>query len=399
MSLRLEAETTENYWRDYLNDANGLYNKGTECFHKGKYDKAIKLFKQSININPTKEAHLNMGAAYKQIGDLKKALECFEASLKLDKNYALALNNVGLIHHMRNREETAFDYFEKALTVDPDYADAGWNRALSVLKRACSGNLELFKDGWMGYEWRFHKSTPVELSHTDKPRWLGETDGTVMVMVEQGIGDNIMFMRYLPYIADHVKIIIQVPDTLKVFFSGYETTNTSETPHDYYVPICSLGAYFNEIPYGKYLNYTGELDSNLAGGIGIVWKGNPNHGNDANRSRYENMFKRFEKYGKLFSLQYKEKTKISEQLDIESWEDTIKYIASLDAVITIDSSIAHVAGAMGKKVFILVPGIDTDFRWGLTGDNSIWYESATLIRNMNFDECERKVAEWRTQQT
>jgi|WetSurSiteA1Bulk_404760.scaffolds.fasta_scaffold02809_4 tetratricopeptide (TPR) repeat protein len=398
MSLRLEAETTENYWRDYLSDANGLYNKGTDCFHKGKYDKAIKLLKQSININPTKEAHLNMGAAYKQIGDLKKALVCFETSLKLDNNYALALNNVGLIHHMWNREETAFDYFEKALTVDPDYADAGWNRALSVLKRACSGNLDLFKDGWMGYEWRFHKSTPVELSHTDKPRWLGETDGTVLVMTEQGIGDNIMFMRYLPYIADHVKIIIQVPDTLKVFFSGYETTNTSEIPHDYYVPICSLGAYFNEIPYGKYLNYTGELDSNLAGGIGIVWKGNPNHGNDANRSSYENMFKRFEKYGKLFSLQYGIKPKIAEPINIESWEDTIKYIASLDAVITIDSSIAHVAGALGKKVFILVPGIDTDFRWGLTGDTSIWYENATLIRNMNFDDCERKVAEWRTQQ-
>jgi hypothetical protein len=161
------------------------------------------------------------------------------------------------------------------------------------------------------------------------------------------------------------------------------------------VPICSLGAFFNLIPVGQYLNYTGDICEELAGGIGIVWKGNPEHGNDVNRSTYEGNFKRFAAYGKLYSLQYGEKAKFSENLDIKSWDDTIRFISSLDAVITIDSSVAHVAGALGKKVFIMVPGIDTDFRWGLTGNDCLWYENATLIRNMNFDEAERKVMEWR----
>lgn len=379
--------------------SDALYNQGTNYFHKGKYDKAAKLLKQSIAIAESKEAYLNLGAAYKQQNNLKKALEYFEKSLKLDPNYTLALNNIGLIYHMWNNEEKAFGYFEKAVQLDPKYADAGWNRCLSLLKRACSGEVELFTEGWHSYEWRFHKTNPVTYSHTLAPRWRGESDGKLMIMTEQGVGDNIMFMRYLPYIADHIDMIVQVPKELEVFFQGFEVTNTSETPHDYHVPICSIPAYFRVIPYGKYLNYQGPSDESLAGGIGIVWKGNKNHGNDINRSSNEGFFKRFSKYGELYSLQYGEKPRFSKKLEINTWEDTVRHIAGLDAVITIDSSVAHAAGAMGKKVFVLLPGIDTDFRWGLTSDTSIWYENMTLIRNMNFDEAERKVAEWRASKT
>jgi hypothetical protein len=203
----------------------------------------------------------------------------------------------------------------------------------------------------------------------------------------------------LPYIVDHIDTIIQVPKELQCFFKGYNVTDLSSEPHDYHVPICSLPAYFQVIPYGTYVNYSGELDPALAGGIGIVWKGNKAHGNDLNRSSNEGFFRRFNKYGELYSLQYGEKPKFSKKLEINSWEDTIRHIASLDAVITIDSSVAHVAGAMGKKVFVLLPGIDTDFRWGLTGDKALWYEDVTLIRNMDFDEAERKVAEWRASKT
>lgn len=375
--------------------AHALYNKGTDAFHKRKYDKAAKLLKESLKIDESREAYLNLGACYKQQGDLKRALACFEKSLARDPKYSLALNNIGLIYHMWNQEDKADGYFAKALEIDPNYADAGWNLSLSTLKRAVEGERELFEKGWATYEWRFHKTNPVILPHTTKPRWLGQTDCKLLVLAEQGVGDNIMFMRYLPYIVDHVDITVVAPENLHTFYNGYNVIDHSNVEHDYYVPICSLGAYFNMIPTGSYLNYSGELREDLAGGIGIVWKGNPEHGNDINRSTYEGNFKRFAKYGKLYSLQYGEKAKFSENLYSKSWEDTIRFISSLDAVITIDSSVAHVAGAMGKKVFILIPGIDTDFRWGLTGDKCLWYENATLIRNMNFDEAERKVAEWR----
>lgn len=379
-----------------MSNAAILYNKGTDTFHKGKYEKAAKLLKESIKLEPSKEAHLNLGACYKQSGDLKKALHHFEKSLELDNSYPLALNNIGLVYHMWNQENKAYPYFSRALEIDPNYGDAGWNKSLSDLKRACSGEYDKFKEGWLGYEWRFRKSNPVHICYSAKPRWNAQKDGKLMIITEQGVGDNIMFMRYLPYLADHTELVVHMPKFLHLFFSGYETTDTTETAHDYWIPICSIPAYFNVIPTGTYLNYSGPKEESLAGGIGIVWKGNPEHGNDKNRSTMEGMFKRFAKYGNLYSLQYKEKPKFSKDLNITSWDDTVKYIASLDAVITIDSSVAHVAGAMGKKVFILLPGIDTDFRWGLTGDTSIWYESATLIRNMNFDECERRVAEWRS---
>jgi tetratricopeptide (TPR) repeat protein len=378
--------------------ANVLYNKGTNAYHAGKYEKAIKLLKQSIALDPTKEAFLNLGACYKQLNQLPRALEAFKQSAKIDPKYSLALNNLGLMYHIFNKENEALKYFDEALALDPEYADAGWNRALSLLKRACTGEYELFKDGWENYEWRFHKTNPVTYSKTYSPRWHGENDGTVMVMVEQGIGDSVMFMRYIPFITDHCKVIVQTTKELAPLFSGFEVTHTSETPHDYHVPICSLPAYFNMIPTGTYMHYQGDLREDLAGGIGIVWKGNPGHGNDINRSSAEGFFRRFSKYGKLYSLQYGAKPKYSEALEINNWEDTIKYIASLDAVITIDSSVAHIAGALGKKVFILLPGVDTDFRWGTKGDTTFWYDSATLIRNMNFDEAEKRVAEWRALQ-
>lgn len=376
-------------FKELENESNHYYNKGTKYYHSKNYLKAEQFLKKSLKLIPTREGYLNLGATYKSMNRVQDALVAFEKSTKVDPTYAEAWNNIGLIYHILNKEEQADAMFKKAIECKWDYADAHWNLGLSLLKRACAGQFELFPSGWEHYEYRFLKSGAVSMSMPTGMRWTGQSgEGkTLLVMFEQGIGDNIMFARYLPYLEkEFSRVIVQVTDNLKCVFKGVETSLTSNVDADYWVPVCSLGAYFNIIPYAPYIYHS---ESRLDGGIGYIWKGNPSHGNDSNRSRKRGEFKRFSKFGKLVSLQYGES-----DVPIESFEDTMAYINGLDFLVTIDTSVVHLAGAMGKKVFCLLPAIDSDFRWGLTGNENIWYPSVTLIRNMNFDECEKRIAEY-----
>jgi len=356
-----------------------------------RYDEALKAFNSSIQCNSKyAEAWLNLGSTYKAIGLFNEALASFQSAIRCNPQYAEAWNNLGLVFHMQNNETMADGFFKKALEINPEYMDANWNFSLSLLKRACDGDYSLFPEGWMRFEYRFFKTGAVTLSARDKgTRWIGQegSDKTLLVVFEQGIGDNIMFARYLPYLTSRFKTVyVQCISEMRPIFSGLNLVDDiSGIEYDYWVPVCSLAAHFDFIPNEKYIVHN---ETRNEGDIGIVWQGSAAHHNDANRSVDKKLFHRFSKYGSLVSLQY------GDNQSIKSFDDTMSIINGCKLLICVDTSIAHLAAAMGKTVFILVPEIDTDYRWGAVSKKSIWYPTAELIRGLDFDECERRVAEY-----
>jgi hypothetical protein len=205
-------------------------------------------------------------------------------------------------------------------------------------------------------------------------------------MCEQGFGDMFMFMRYLELLPMD-SVYVHFPKEVKAFLGGYQYVEFSNIPHDYHIPIMSLpnimGEYF---PNNPYLDFSSSA-WNFGGGknIGIVWKGNKDHANDKNRSMHFRDFFPLLGLGKIWSLQYgvqvNKYAKDIHELEIKTFIDTANYIAGLDLVVTVDTSVAHLAGAMGKPVLVVMPSRGLDWRWGSVRDTTPWYPTMRLCRN------------------
>lgn len=369
-----------------------LYNVGTGLVQKGgilNAEKAIKTFKAALKLKATRESYLNLGAAYKELLQYDKALECFQASADIDPNYTFALNNLGLVYHILGSDDyEAEKYYERAIAIDPEYADAHWNLAVSKLRRCHDGCNSEWKDAWEESLWRFRKTSPVAISRIPPGAelWEGQPDGKLLIMYEQGIGDSIQFSRFFPYIKND--FTIQAPGGLHNLYSGYNYSNSSEGDYKYFVPICQLAQYFNAIPYGQYITHEEKTEfpkDKL--NIGIVWKGNKHHANDRNRSlNIRDFYKLFDSRVNLWSLQKGEDScRDIKKLKIRDWNDTMAHINGLDLIISVDTSIIHLAAAMGKETWVLIPKYDVDWRWGIKAEKNLWYPSLKLFRNLDMN--------------
>ena len=342
------------------------FNKALEYGEKGDFARAEKYYKKCLKSQPGwAEAHLNLGACYKETGRLRDALREFKIALVLQPNWSLPNNNIGLIYHNWNQEDIASEYFRTAIKLDPSYGDAHWNLGLSLLKRDCSS-----KEGWDEYEWRFKKSGPVRLClNSTLPLWDGVSTGRVLVIPEQGLGDFVMFAGYLTssmtfYAGEN---IVDLATALGIPLAS------DESGFDYYIPMGSLPRYCEYTPRDYGTKRIG------GGGAGVVWKGSASHGNDKNRSLFENQLAFV---GAATSLQFGVKSTKFKNIDCKNWKDTISALLQLDYLVSVDTSIVHVAGALGIPTICLVPSIDTDFRWGLTGSDNLWYRSVTIARSL-----------------
>ncbi len=380
------------------------YNRGTEYLNKGNWKKAMPLFLRCLKVMRFKEALINLGNCYKSAGEYSKMIACYKEAVDPDTNTldadvqkltVQALTNLGLAYFSYGDEHAAIQYLTKAIKLDDKAWSAWWNLSITNLRLASSGELDRFARGWEMYDSRFLKEPAIKLKNNKENLvyWDGVSPGSsIIVLAEQGIGDNIMWGRYLPCLREKFeKVYIQCDPSLNPIFSDYEcVTDAIFSSAELAYPICSLAKCFNNgIPVaGDWLN--GKFGTRSFPedkfNVGIVWAGSTEHVNNANRSVSIGRFSRLAKYCNLYSLSPNfSSTKYVKSLGIKTWTDTAECINGLDLVIGVDTSVMHLCGSMGRPGWLLQPRFETDFRWG-KGSKSVWYSSIEVFQNNGWEE-------------
>ncbi|QWD94697.1 tetratricopeptide repeat protein [Polynucleobacter sp. MG-Unter2-18] len=389
-------------------------NKGVALNQLKRYDEAITQYDQALSLKPDYvEAWLSKGNVLNQLKRYDEAITQYDQALSLKPDYVEAWTNKGIALKESKRFEEAITHFDKALTLKPSYAEASWNKSLSLLLQGD------FENGLPLYEsrWALHKTSEVSSKRFfDKPTWLGEEslDGKkILLHFEQGLGDFIQFCRYVKLVADlGAKVILEVPRSLASLMKNLEDISElviegQELPFfDYQCPLLSLPLAFktklNTIPspkeyitlnnhHDKTIEWKIKLGSKLRPRVGLVWSGNPHHNNDHNRSlllrdllpflpnkfEYITLQKEVREVDKL-TLDINPHV-LSFSNDLNDFLDTAALIDQLDLVISVDTSVAHLSGALGKKTLLLLPYVP-DWRWLLDREDSPWYPSIKLYR-------------------
>lgn len=389
------------------------FNKGLKYLDNKKYDKAISSFKEVLKYHECKETYLNLSVAYKYLGKYDKAKEALlkacDKEMPLSDGeyqeiYEIGLNNLGLLAYTFEQDDTAEALYKTVLSQSPLNYESIWNLSLVTLRKYCSGKFNDLELAWKYYSYRFYRNGAEKLKCDKKLipwDFINDyEDRNIVVLLEQGMGDAFMFGRYLPLLAKKFnKIYIQCTPEMDWVFKDYTTCrNASETDAQYAVPMCSLGKMVNYIPEGAWLPKYHKNNESRRLKVGCVWQGSKAHINDANRSVPVGYFKRLSKYVDLYSLGPSEKCNFMKHLPGKTWEDTANNLKELDLIISIDTSIVHFCGSIDMPCWVLMPLLDTDFRWGDSsiGYKNIWYDSVDVFRNPNnweavFNDLEKRL--------
>ncbi len=382
---------------------------GTVLQATGHLDEAIVYYRQALVLGPNlAEAHYNLGTALAEKGLADEAARHYEAAIRCDSKQADALVNLGAYCQEQGDDEAALAHYEAALALKPDAAQVHYNRGLILLRR---GN---WLEGWREYAWRLGvPGFPVHLR--SEPLWDGSNapESTLLVHAEQGLGDTLHFIRYLAEARQRCRrLIFQAPAALLPLLrqSGYDDVcgdNEPAPPCDVQIPLLSLpgllGTTIESVPRSvPYLAVAPALVADwrerLHGigprRIGIAWQGSRTHKSDHSRSLPLALFEGLARLPSvtLVSLQ---KGYGAEQLDTVSfpvhrlpadWDeaagafvDSAAVMKNLDLVVTADTAIAHLAGALGVDVWVALH-TRPDWRWLLTGNGTPWYPTMRLFR-------------------
>lgn len=365
----------------------------------GRYPQAIEAADWAIQQqNSEPSAWLAKGNALKGIHALGQAAEAFRQGVQLAleaKELKASLANT--LRELGQVEESIV-LLRETVVQFPDFAEAQRDLAHALL---LNGE---YLEGWKQNRWRWKtQSLAGGQRHQSIPEWTGQTltGKRILLWDEQGFGDAIQFVRFVPWVAElGAEVVLEVQSGLVRLFQTVRGVTTvaargEELPAvDYQVSLLDLGDVFktdsfaipNEVPY---LEVLAEETKGEGLRVGICWAGNPMHDNDRNRSLNPELLQPvFSSEGiECHSLQVGVREVEAEGISgltplsfsPTDFFDTAKLIASMDVVISVDSAIAHLAGALGKEVWILLP-FAPDWRWMLSGEDSLWYPSATLIR-------------------
>ena len=382
------------------------YSLGNSLKDQEKYDESIAALQSALTLRPTfAEAWNSMAALHHERADYKAALVAVHRAIELKPDFAEAYANLGSTLKDQGNLDGAVAAYEKAIALQPDNPRIDWNLALVLLLKGD------YERGWRGFESRPN----TELYRFDRPRWDGTPlDGrTILVCLEQGFGDVIQFVRFVPRLVQlGGRVIALGRPALRRLLEGqcgisqYVSIIEPLPPFDCYTMLLSLAGLFRisvsdlsaTTPYlqadakllERWESRVGRAGHALR--VGLVWAGNPNHSNDRNRSV---PLHSISEHLAMPGVQYYSLQKDASASDIaaqataleivdltdqiEDFADTAALISNLDLVIACDTSVAHLAGAIGKPVWILLT-LAPDWRWMLGRLDSVWYLSARLFR-------------------
>ena len=393
--------------------ADMLNNMGVAMDGAGKKAEAITLLRAAVLIQPDSwTAWDNLGNALLSRGNARMAENCHRQALALKPGNAATLSNLANALHRQGKMEESVHFYREAIKVTPDSAKFHTNLALTLLL------MEQYEEGWKEYEWRW-KDHPAFPKYLREKPWKGEPmpNGTLLLQAEQGFGDTIQFIRYVPELRKLAKRIILIcqPELVRMMKTvpGLDEVHPEgcDVPQfDAGVTLLSvpgiLKVGINPIhPVPPYLFPPpgsgfdlGPKTKRLR--IGIVWAGRPTHGDDWNRSMPAYLLTPLLQIPDIefISLQ---KGDVAPRIGrpppdlmfdagnkCKDFGDTAAIIAQLDLVIGVDTSVAHLAAAMGKPTWVMLPLIP-DFRWRLDGESSPWYPNLNLFRRKNGEGWER----------
>jgi len=382
----------------------------------GHYDAAIASYERALAIAPNDvDAHFMLGSAYHETQQWDQALASYDRALTLQPRLAQAHYNRGVVLNMLQLFHAALGSYQRAIDCGllQGRASLEYNKSLIFLL------MGEFAEGWDLYESRWNvPALEMESKHSSYPAWRGETSlagKTVLVHSEQGLGDILQFCRYVTAVAAMgARVVFEVPHSLlgvmqslqgvsHLMAWGLDSADLGETI-DLQCPLLSLPLAFRTdfqtIPAGprylhsqpeKLLAWRERLGPAQRPRVGLVWSGSPTHQFDRQRSIPLEQLKIYLPKGVDYVCLQKEvrasdQTALDASADIQSFsselndfDDTAALVECMDWVISVDTSVAHLAGALGKPLWLLLPFVP-DWRWMLERDTSPWYPSATLYR-------------------
>lgn len=397
--------------------AEAHFNLANALRDQGHLDDAIAAFRQAIVPRPkSPETHYNLGIALRDKGELDESIAASRQAIALRPEYAEAHFNLGNALRDKsnlsqaNRIEDAIAAYRQAIALKPDYGQAHYNLALALLARGD------FAVGWEEYEWRWKcKDFPSLQRNFPQPQWDGRSldSATLLLHTEQGMGDAIQFFRYLPMVAGRVgKVIIECQSELRRLFQTSApdcqiVTRGQRLPaFDYHCPLLSLPKLFRTVletlpatvPYVRVDPALIDQWSQTLGPsgakfrIGLAWAGNPGFKGDETRSLCLEQLAPLASVQNItfFSLQ---KGAAGEQAknppaglklvnlgpSLSDFGDTAAVMSSLDLIVTSDTSVPHLAGALARPVWVMLQAVP-DFRWMLEPDETPWYPTMRLFR-------------------
>src|SRR6266702_1061306 len=397
-------------------------NNGLAQAKLGFTEGALADFEAALALAPQHPvAHYNRGVALIRLGRYAEAVAANDRAIAAAPGHLGAWLNRGKALTQLRRIDEALKSYGEVLALRKDHADAHFNQALTLL------TIGDYRRGFTEYEWRWRRTGMPPQQSRSRPLWLGQYSlggKTILLHAEQGLGDTIQFARYVPLVAAHgAKVVLEVQPELKLLLSRLEgaaavvARGEALPPFDVHCPLGSLPlalkTELQTVPAPtSYLSadeahlkkWSARLQQIPSPRVAIAWSGNPAHDNDRNRSLpFGSLTPLFPPSNppllagegrvgapSFISIQRDLRSEDAARLaaetrlthlggELDDFSDTAAVLALCDLVISVDTAPAHLAGAMGRPVWVLVP-FAPDWRWTLEGETTPWYPTARLFR-------------------
>jgi tetratricopeptide (TPR) repeat protein len=384
-------------------------NRGNALQELKQLEAAVASYDKAVSIKPDyAEAYCNRGNALQDLKQIDAAIASYDMAIAIRPDYAEAHSNRGNALKEFGQVEAAIASYNRAIAMRPDYAEAYWNKSLaSLLAGDFDCGLEL-------HEWRWEVGLRGSRRNFNQPLWLGKeplAGKAILLHSEQGLGDTIQFCRYAKRVAElGARVIMEVPASLLSLLNGLDGVaefvekGTTLPDFDFHCPLLSLPLAFktnlDSIPATqsylrsdaeKVASWASKLGSRRKPRVGLAWSGSTGHRSDKSRTlALSQLVSYLPDTCEFFSLQkeLRETDKAALQAGcgvkhygecLDDFSDTAALCELMDIVVSVDTSVAHLAGALGKQTRIMLPYCP-DWRWLLERTDCVWYPSVRLFR-------------------